>query len=78
MAYIHPILTTTKQFQNDPNIKAVIVTGQKRFFCGGADITILQKTALSTSPNQPSLISAAHPVLNNIEDGTKPFIAFSK
>ena len=24
-----------------------------------------------------SLIDAAHPVLNNIEDGDKPFIAFS-
>lgn len=72
---INGIDIAARKFQNDSNIKAVIITGQNRFFCGGADINILQKTALSTDPNQPSLIAAAHPVLNNIEDGNKPFIA---
>eukprot|EP01084_Bolivina_argentea_P278959 476808_1 len=71
---INAIDKAARKFQDDPNIKAVIITGQNRFFSGGADITKLKKAAYSTGTDDV-LVSAAHPVLNNIEDGNKPFIA---
>eukprot|EP01084_Bolivina_argentea_P220705 373992_1 len=58
---LHAIDQAARKFQTDPNIKAVIITGQKRFFCGGADINILKKS--SQSNTNDSLVAAAHPVL---------------
>jgi len=66
--------TAVRKFQGDPNVKAVIVTGQKRFFCGGADITKLKAAAFGDA-SDGSLVAAAHPVLNNMEDGNTPMIA---
>ena len=66
--------TLYQTIENDSTIKSVIFTsGKKDCFIAGADIKMLQQA--STAEEGTAIVAAAHTMLQNIANSSKPFIA---
>jgi 3-hydroxyacyl-CoA dehydrogenase len=52
----------------DPNVRAIVIIGAGKLFCGGADIKAFNTPASRAEPSSRTLV-------RRIEDGTKPVIA---
>ncbi|MDD5397949.1 MAG: enoyl-CoA hydratase/isomerase family protein [Dehalococcoidia bacterium] len=77
---LHEMSKALGKLNTDDGIKALILTGEGRAFCSGAD---LAERPLGTDKNQPGISRAEHTtpfvsfgwVVKHIEDFTKPVIA---
>src|SRR4051812_5563780 len=59
------------QLLADPAVRAVVVTGAGKAFCGGADIKEFDKVRSGAS----TVGDVFNPLLNAIEDSPKPIVA---
>lgn len=79
-AILHEMSEALGKLNTDDGIKALILTGEGRAFCSGAD---LAEQPYGTDKNQPGISRAEHTtpfvsfgwVVKHIEDFTKPVIA---
>ncbi len=74
-AVIDGICEAFGRFNNDPNVRIVVLTGVEKTFCAGADLNMMQRAATySADDNKDDARRLAH-MLHAINNSAKPVVA---
>ncbi|KAF4677362.1 hypothetical protein FOL47_001948 [Perkinsus chesapeaki] len=74
-AHCKSLVQNMKILQANPSVKGIVITGEGKFFSGGAEIMEFEYHIRRAGGNKVDMSSGIHIVMNTIDSSTKPVVA---